>query len=147
MSSDSSRPIRLTRGMLGSWTIPGTDLSLLSNRDGHGWRFGMIRLTDDLEAWLTRHELADARFPRRKDLLRAYEAAAAIDPPPAESLPVPLRRITAGRYEMPGRDITVTRTDDGKTWNIIQGDTVLPPTAQTLDEARAIIRLYCLTWD
>jgi len=144
---DDTPRVRLARGILGDWTIPGTDLVILRSWDATGWRLTTSYIIETVEAWLNRHQLGEARFRRRKDLLRAYQAAAAIDPPPAQQRPVHLRRIASGRYEMPDGNVTVTKTDRGQGWIINDGSGPLEHTARTLEEARAIIRLYCLRWD
>jgi len=101
------------------WLIEGTDL-LLSARFGR-WRITTMRKRgrESAQRWLVDNQLDTASFGSRSDALRAYEAAAAVQSPPAAPLPK-LHRAADGTYRHPGLpQLRVRRVHDGKfSWKI-----------------------------
>jgi len=102
------------------------------------WRLGTADLNDDADRWLRRNQLTGHDFPTRNGALRAYQAAAAIDPPPnrdAPALPT-LRRIAPGQHT--SGDITVTRPTSSGWWTVTWPDGATAH-ADSLREAARII--------
>jgi len=90
-------------GIDGSWDI--TAIYIDGNRADH--------------AWLHNNGLGRATFPTRAQALRAFEAAAAVSPPPKPRSWSRLRRVAPGCYTDRDRpDITVTRAAPDQPWQI-----------------------------
>ena len=107
------RAPRLRRATVTSYRIVGSSLVVL--RTGAARWFlntaeGPFGNTADGAQWLIRNGLFSEPFPTRAAALRAYEAAAAIDPPPPDRLParIKLTALNDGSYAGPG-DVIVTR--------------------------------------
>jgi len=102
------------------WSIAGTDLTLIGIFGI--WRFVVVRPADSRanDDWLKASNLKHAEFPTRAGALRAFDAAAAVQPPPTGS-PLPrLRRVKAGRYkcvDLPGVTIRSSGAPDMR-WEI-----------------------------
>jgi len=103
---------RLRRETLNSYRIDGGSVLVL--REGAGW---FLETTEGASAspadgahWLVRNRLFSEPFPTRRAALRAYEAAAAVDPPPPGRFPakIKLTPMNDGSYAGPG-DVIVTR--------------------------------------
>jgi len=123
----------------GSWRIEGTDLALRRSREHGDWTMTVLTRDREPVLWLSRHGLLHARARTRRDLLRAYEAAAAVSCPPRERLPVPLKRLGPGFYAVPGAGITVTRIPEG--WWVEVREPRMRHLVPNLSAARELIRL------
>jgi len=102
-----------------AYRIDGTNFYLLGI-DG-AWDITAIYIDGNQadHAWLHASGLGRATFPNRAQALRAFEAAAAVSPPPAARDWMKLRRVAPGQYAVPGRpDITVTRDAPDQPWEI-----------------------------
>jgi len=101
----------------GTYRIAGTDVQLTAFQ--RSWSFhpaAHLTFTPTRD-WLIDNQLRTTEFPSRKAALRAYEAAAAINPPPAAQPPARLTRAGDGSYRYPGHpDIRIRRGDRG--WEV-----------------------------
>jgi len=86
--------------------------------------------------WLTGHGLLRAAFLTRRAALRAYQAAAALNPPPQGRKPRRLDRVSAGRYRLFGA--TVDRHPDGRSW-VVRAHGLPTLRAITLTDAETLI--------
>jgi len=118
------------------YTIAGTAIAV--HRLYGQWRLATATLNDDADRWLRRNRLALHDFPTRTAALRAYQAAAAIDPPLTHDSPAlpPLRRVGPGRHA--SGDITITRPTSAGWWTVTWPDGATAH-ADTLREAARII--------
>jgi len=95
------------------------DRPVRSGSPDHSWviRVSIVSGESDARAWLARHDLHCASFPRMRDALRALTAAHMLDPIPAGQASLPaLRRLDEGRWETPDGLFAVTR--HGRTYEI-----------------------------
>ena len=103
-----------------SWLISGTSVRVIS--DGTSWRLTARQATDmDTDRWLRKEKLANQKFPTRKDALKAYQAAAALDAPPPSRLSDlgPLRPVETGKYLI--ADVLIEKTTS-TNWRITYPD-------------------------
>ena len=142
--------VRLIRRTIGTsndgrrfWEIDGTALIVVVRGKGGWWiaRDGGACESDrhDTDRWLADSRLDCVRFPSRGQALRAYEAVAALCPPPPRTPPdVKLRYLAAGRYEHPPTGMKVIRRPDRK-WQIVKPDGEPIGSANTLAIAASIL--------
>jgi len=111
--------LRLTQIISGYWTVEGADLELW--RATRGWRVASTEQPTRL--WLEEHDLTEARFPRRKDLLRTLEALLDLGAPPLTGAqPVKLLRVGRRAYATCDRRFHVERVDppiSGCKWRVV----------------------------
>jgi len=98
------------------WTIDRTDLRVITARQGGRRRWMLSCDTPQASRWLAANGLRNQAFNSRKELRRAFDAAAAIHPPPAYDRPqVRLRRQPDGSYRS-DQGFTVHRA--GREWEL-----------------------------
>jgi len=87
------------------YLIEGTDLAVLASGQPRRWKLiAMVTGESSGRLWLNDAGLRRARFDTRAAAMRAFQAAAAVSPPPAPAYPI---RQTV----LPGGDIQLTRPD------------------------------------
>jgi len=117
--SRSLHPLRRARRSSAGdshWTIDRTDLRIITARQA-GRRAWLLSCdTPQAARWLAANSLLNQSFNSRRELLRAFDAAAALDPPPAFDRPhVALRRLPDGSYRS---DLGFTVHRDGREWEL-----------------------------
>jgi len=101
----------------GTYRIAGTDVQLTAFQGGWSFHPAAHRTFTPTRDWLIDNQLRTTEFPTRRAALRAYEAAAAINAPPAAQPPARLTRAGDGIYRYPGHpNIRIRRSDRG--WEV-----------------------------
>ena len=91
--------VRLHHQGTGDWRVADSAIHLCSDLVVPKWCFHSI--DGDCQQWLTRHQLwHPAEFARRRDAVRALEAAGAIEPWPRYEKTPPLVRAAKGVYRV-----------------------------------------------
>ena len=102
-----------------TYAVVGTDLRVL--RHGRrGWEIRAALCADAAADWLDFHDLADVVFDTRSQAVRALQAAAALNPPPAALAAIRQVRRPDGQVEMidpDGNSRLLTRTASGWQMN------------------------------
>jgi len=145
-------PVKLTRWYQGigndlfrnakrAYRIADTAISVRRNIFGTWLLFGT---THDGVTWVNDQRLLLVTFPSRAQALRAYQAAAALHPPPPEQLTPQPRRVSAGTYRLD--DATISRSPAARrrkgrwaTGWIVSIPGHQPKAALTLADAAAIV--------
>jgi len=126
--------------MSGSYRISGVDLTLYAINGEWSFSPAHVATIVAAQAWLAANQLTTAVFPSRAAALRAYEAAAAINPPPAAT-PFPRLQRTAGGHFYPGHP-EILIAPDGGAWEITGLDDRGPVYADSLKHASMRITEY-----
>jgi len=127
--------------MSGSYRIVGVDLTLFAINGEWSFSPAHVATIVAAQAWLAANQLTTAVFDSRAAALRAYEAAAAISPPPAAT-PFPrLERTADDTHFYPGHpEITIAPAGSG--WKITGLDDRGPAYADSLTHASMRITEY-----
>jgi len=133
---------RLQRALIAddTWWIAGTHILVHHYAKGR-WYLYAETGRDETLRWTREQDLEGAEHRTRRDLLRSYEAAASIaPPPPADRLA--LRRLAAGRYQVPGTPIVIIRETFmyRRIWRIINAPANDRPRTATLGQAAEQVR-------
>jgi len=123
-----------------SWRIDGTCIHAHRMR-GHWTLDGRNKISAD---WLQANQLAGQFWPTRAQTLRSYQAAAALNPPPAwDPATVTLTRVAAGHHRH--RQYDITRRADGR-WQVTDPDHPFPViVCATLARAAQQLHTHILT--
>ena len=113
---------------------------LVIRRERGGWVVYVAFDGPDADhQWLQRHGLDGAVMKTRQAAVRAFSAAAAVEPPPAHPDPVQLVRVGPGHYRTRDRRITVTDRGLRCGWQIEGLGGALPYYGHTLHDAATLI--------
>jgi len=133
---------RLQRALIAddTWWIAGTHILVHHYAKGC-WYLYAETGRDDTLRWTREHALEGAEHRTRRELLRSYEAAAALAPPPQADR-LALRRLAAGRYQVTGTPILIIRETFmyRRIWRIINAPKNDCPRTPTLGQAAEQIR-------
>jgi len=111
-----------------TYLIDGTDIMVVARGATHTWTFQTDQTARPARDWLADHQLRHARFPTRAGAMRAFEAAAALNPPPAQQVTIRRVRRDGGRVDLidPAGRRRQARPYRGGGWLLISTDDRFP---------------------